>query len=1152
MRKTAALLVLLLGALASRAQNREILTIQNDSADIILESLTIEVQVVGNIATTSTQMTFYNPNDRVLEGELSFPLAEGQSVFRFAMDVNGKLREGVAVEKQLGRKAFEGVVRQTIDPGLLEATIGNNYKARVYPIPANGRKNILIAYEEELKSVASPIYQLLLDYGRINHFSIKVEVVNQEETPVINDNELANFQFKKWQNAYLAEHQQNDFDASGLLSFAVPSDLEEKVFRQQGKEQDYFYVIARPPKVERVKKEMPASIGILWDASRSMQKRELDKELELLEKYLSAFREVKVQVIKFANEITDQADFSITKNKLPELLEYIRNTSYDGGTNLQSIPFQELKQDELLLFSDGISNLAEFSPPTTRPIYPISSKGSTNGSILRAFAEKSGGTFINLLNISIEQAVNTLFYRNYQFLYAEYNTQIIGATYPFTPQNLGQGDLFTLSGRIESKKSAGLTLYFGLGGRILASKNIEIPASGHSTKQIDRIWAQKKVKELLKNKEERKEEIIEVARAFNLVTPYTSLIVLDRVEDYIRYQIDPPAELKVEYDLLLSLRDEERRQEKTEIIEQIIIDFEDRLDWWKNNQKDSTRYVPKEEQPNPTSSQPEQFDTTETQSQQDSSAIRLDDLQRRPGYTNQPQVDTTIFNTLIEGVLTDDTGEPLIGANLLIKGTQIGTVTDIDGSYRLWIREHDTITINYVGYRSKEITANDAQQSEITLNADVNRLEEVVVVGYGVQTKKSNLASSIVVVQDNTLRGSIPGVQMTDAGQIRVRGMSTLDGKEPMYIVDGIISDQSTFRSFSPDQIHAIQLIDGAQAAPIYGAQAQNGLIIVSTKNGIAEGRQLPDSIQTILNSPISINEWNPDEPYLDTLQKTAPEDRYPLYLELSQEYGTTPSFFLAVGSFFLQEKQQKSGLRILSNIVELELENHELLKILAHKYRQLGQYETSIYLFEKIEELRPDEPHSKRDLALACQAAGQYQRAQDLLLEVLLTDWQDREDRFPFIKSTVLHEMNNLISLHEKQLDLSEVPKQLIRPMPVDIRIVLDWNLLETDIDLWVTEPSGEKCFYNNYLTLSGGRLTEDFVDGYGPEEYILKNATPGEYLIEIDFFDDRVQKISGPVTLQVSVFLNYGRKNQVLKEMTLQLKEEEGEIEVGRFVWE
>ena len=117
---------------------------------IVISDLHISVFVLENIATTTMEMRFYNDNDRIMEGEFNFPLAQGVSVARFALDVNGTMREGVAVEKEKATQAFEAVTRRNVDPGIVEITKGNNIKARVYPIPAKGYKKAIIAYEQEI------------------------------------------------------------------------------------------------------------------------------------------------------------------------------------------------------------------------------------------------------------------------------------------------------------------------------------------------------------------------------------------------------------------------------------------------------------------------------------------------------------------------------------------------------------------------------------------------------------------------------------------------------------------------------------------------------------------------------------------------------------------------------------------------------------------------------------------------------------------------------------------------------------------------------------------------------------------------------------------------------------------------------------------
>ena len=277
MKNFSLLLFFLFSLHIANAQQQELLTIKNDSAEIVLEQMDVEVRIMGNMATTVTEMIFYNPNDRVLEGELNFQLAENQRVYRFALDIDGKLREGVAVEKNQGRRAFEGVVRQNIDPALLEMTAGNNYKTRIYPIPAKGRRRILLGVEEELANTENPLYQLPLNYGAIGTFDLKVEVVNETLPPKIKHSDLANFSFKSWNQAYIAEYHAKDFRTTGMLSIEIPATFSDKVYRETYPESDFFYALVHP-EIAAVAKKKPTTLGLIWDVSHSAKNRNLSKE----------------------------------------------------------------------------------------------------------------------------------------------------------------------------------------------------------------------------------------------------------------------------------------------------------------------------------------------------------------------------------------------------------------------------------------------------------------------------------------------------------------------------------------------------------------------------------------------------------------------------------------------------------------------------------------------------------------------------------------------------------------------------------------------------------------------------------------------------------------------------------------------------------
>src|SRR5882724_3639747 len=178
-----------------------------DDPSVYLSKLKVDVKVTGNIAITTMEVTFHNKNSRLLEGELIFPLPEGITVSRYALDMNGQMREAVPVEKTKATEVFETIERKRVDPGLLERTEGNNFRTRIYPIPANGEITVLIGYEEELKfnNKQALRYYLPLDYKRpIDQFSLTINVLQSPVKPELEEDPDSDLSFKEWNHNYTA------------------------------------------------------------------------------------------------------------------------------------------------------------------------------------------------------------------------------------------------------------------------------------------------------------------------------------------------------------------------------------------------------------------------------------------------------------------------------------------------------------------------------------------------------------------------------------------------------------------------------------------------------------------------------------------------------------------------------------------------------------------------------------------------------------------------------------------------------------------------------------------------------------------------------------------------------------------------------------
>ncbi|WP_455640969.1 TonB-dependent receptor [Parabacteroides sp.] len=228
----------------------------------------------------------------------------------------------------------------------------------------------------------------------------------------------------------------------------------------------------------------------------------------------------------------------------------------------------------------------------------------------------------------------------------------------------------------------------------------------------------------------------------------------------------------------------------------------------------------------------------------------------------------------ITGVVTDTNGEPVIGANVVIKGTTTGTVTDLDGRYSLEVPQGAVLQVSYIGYLTKEVAVGNNKSVNVNLTEDMQSIDEVVVVGYGTQ-KKGEVASSISTIKSDNfvktptsdaaqlIKGQVPGLSIispdanpTSTSQIALRGITTLKASaSPLVLIDGIPGD---LNSVSPDDIDQIDVLKDGSAAAIYGTRGTNGVILITTKNANGE---MPTEVD--VNAYISIQQITKTLPFM-------------------------------------------------------------------------------------------------------------------------------------------------------------------------------------------------------------------------------------------------------------------------------------------------
>jgi TonB family protein len=292
---------------------------------------------------------------------------------------------------------------------------------------------------------------------------------------------------------------------------------------------------------------------------------------------------------------------------------------------------------------------------------------------------------------------------------------------------------------------------------------------------------------------------------------------------------------------------------------------------------------------------------------------------------------------------------------------------------------------------------------------------------------------------------------------------------------------------------------------------------------------------------------------YLSKLTgKTA--DDYQTYLKLRADYAGSPTFYFDMSNWFYTLGERETALRILTSIADLELENALLYRLLGYRFKEDGEYVLEKFVCQKVIEWRPIEPQSYRDYALALADNGEAQAALDSLYSLLKKPYSGNIlNRSRGMEEVVVMEINHLIAKNPG-LNTSKIDKRLLINTPVDVRVVINWNMDNTDIDLHVKDPNNEECYYGNYETRIGGRIITA-PRGYGPEQFILKNAVPGKYRVYVSYYSRREFTSTGPYTIMAEIFTKYADNTEQRKVISLQMsnvnKVGDGRMEVAEFTF-
>ncbi len=562
--------------------------------EVQLKTCNISIDANPFTATTFIEMEFYNPKNVEVEGHQNFKLNNGQVISAFQLDLNGKYRDGSIEERWKANNAYSRIVGKRIDPAIIQMEYDGSYTLRIYPIPAHNSRKITLTIDQLMLEDSMKLgYMLPLNFlSTTENFSLKVNVFNTGTTPVCNKGFLQNSAFEIKGNMMVSDIVLKDVKLNQPVSFYIPLKANMPLLCISKEEGISRFLMRLTPQVPKYYTVKPLSIAVFWDVSASGDKRNINKEIDFLEEYIISNRINLITLTLFNQKVKEAQVLSVTTRNLNYLKKHLLNYSYAGATCFGNLDFENAKADAILLFSDGYNSIGKDLPTaSTIPVNCITSGKTFDQSHLINICSESGGRFINLYNTEIKNAVNKIDQaENFLVKYAS-ALQSVSLNEKF-PMKVAKNML--LSGTFKNKDN--LQLIFGNSGATNQIENISLQETDHCGKDI-----YKKVK-MLKSYDSMVnsgywQNMVYFGLQEKVVTKQTSFLVLERVEDYIKYNIAPPKELEQQCaEMNYVYKNENKiRSLKTfseqDALQETVTSYNKYIKWW--NAKETLTSSPK-------------------------------------------------------------------------------------------------------------------------------------------------------------------------------------------------------------------------------------------------------------------------------------------------------------------------------------------------------------------------------------------------------------------------------------------------------------------------------------------------------------------------------------------------------------------------------
>jgi hypothetical protein len=1074
MRTLAALPLLAVLALAAAAHAQTtgpalVVTENDEVRKLHLAKVEVEARILGDLAQTKMTLVFANPEERELEGDLYFPLPDGATVCGYALDIGGKMIDGVVVERDRARNAYETITSRRKDPALLELVQGNTFRARVFPIPSKGTRTITLWYVGPLAAGANGSeYRVPLGFAdKVDEFSVLIEAGGMASAPKVLKGGPTTFAFAKGREGYVAEAKEKQATLKEPLVIAMPRAGGPDVLTEKGPDGIVYFCIRRsalPPEEPPAAAKAPKRITVLWDASGSRAAMDHARELRLLATMLAKFDQAAVDLVIFRHEAEKPQHFAVREGRTEAMTKVLEAVDYDGATQLSVIApaaggehglqaAPGTPPDLVLLFTDGLSTYGkDHVDRLGAPVVIVAGGEAVDPNALQPLVLANGGAYVNLNDLTDAQAAAAAGKRVLRY---HGTTVTAGHAVDLCPAQMETvTETTTILGRLEGHEAAALTIRCSRTDK--EPLETKVIVSGRDAPQgnlLRRLWAARTVAELSTALQPGVDQpninqIAEMGKQYGIVTSQTSLIVLENLQQHIQYGIRPP-------DMLPEMQ----------------------------KAYDAKMVEVQSGQPAPESMPPE----------------------HQPPMRPEPRVKE-------QGISADPSEEQLYDVL-------------VPWYFRLaaWDEEHE-VPPNF----KYTATGTDSVASGGIGSKFMSRMRYGGYAGYGFGGGSFG-ATGGWGGGGGSLFSSSSGV----GGGATLGGSSGAGPEGTGEATGGTVEPPL---AATPDEDAA----DTASNPPT-----------VSVRIGTATGTDATSSAgflryvhtQAATITPEQIAErWNPDKAYLKAIEAAPPDKVWAVYMAQRKTHALSPTFFLDAAHAFFVRGDAARGLQVLSNLAELG--ETEAMRTEGFRLIGLKMPGPAARVFEEVAEEWNGETAATRDLAMILAAQGQTDRAVELLAKIILDPLQGQSEE---VRVTALVDLNLLLAKAApdtaKRL---KIDRRLIHKIDGDLRIVATWDADDVDVDLAVTEPTGEKCYYDHAITALGGSLWMDVTGGLGPEEYLLRQARAGKYKIEVTWASTSAERSARPVLVLVDIWTNFGRPTEQHEQRIVALEKEEQTVTV------